>query len=107
MGQYFSFAGKHLKGCSNTMQIFVKTLSGKTITMKLQPSDTIENVMVKIHAHSAIKAELDKEKEDIEPNELRLIFGGKELEDGYILSDYNIQKEGTLHLLLRLLGAGT
>ena len=87
-------------------QIFVKNLDGKTITVKLQPSDTIDNAKVKIHAHSAIKAELDKSKEYIEPNELRLIFGGKELEDGYTLADYNIQKEGTLHMLLRLRGAG-
>ena len=89
------------------MQIHLKVLDGKTITMVLQPEDTIDIAKVKIHAHSAIKAEIDKAGEDIKPNELRLIFGREQLEDGYTLSDYNIQKEGTLHLLLHLLGAGT
>ena len=78
------------------MILYIKTLTGKIIEIDADPSETIENVRILIQL-----------KDGIRPDQQRLIFAGKELEDGFILTDYHIQREQTIYLILRIRGGGT
>lgn len=75
------------------MQVFVKTFSGKTLTMEVEPDESIESVKNKL-----------QDKEGIPPNQQRILFGGKQLDARKTISDYDIENESTMHLVLRLRG---
>jgi len=80
-------------GVRGGQQLFVKTLTGKTVSVEVEPGESIESVKAKI-----------SEKEGVPPEQQRLIFGGQQLADGKTIDDYDIGDDSTLHLVLRLRG---
>lgn len=83
-------------GMRGGMQLFVKTLTGKTVSIEVEEGESIEDVKAKI-----------AEKEGIPPEQQRLIFGGQQLQDAKTLDDYDVGDDATLHLVLRLRGGIT
>lgn len=81
------------KKTAQSLQVFLKTLTGKTITLEISPSDLVQDV----------KAQIEK-REGVPAEEQRLVFAAKHLEDGHLVSEYDIKKDSTLHLVLNLRG---
>ena len=79
--------------CDGNMQIMIKTLTGKTLCLSVNSNDTVNEIKQKI-----------QQKEGIPLEQQRLVFNGKQLEDGNTIADYGIQADSSIHLVLRLRG---
>ena len=93
--QHLGFSGPILKAtCISGFYVAVKTLTGKSITVYIQPYDTVDDLKTKV-----------QEIEGIPPDQQRFVFAGEQLEDDHkLLIDYNVQAGSTIHLILRLRG---